>query len=124
MEATQTMNAFRARHQGGPDTLIYEPVARPVPNSGEVLVEVHAAAITPTELTWDPTWSDDRGKSRLPVIPSHEFSGVVAKLGTDVTSIVTGDEVYGLIDLPVGVPRRWVPCGKRASVVLIITSHA
>src|SRR5439155_5943847 len=98
MEATQTMNAIRAHHQGGPETLIYEPVARPVLNSCEVLVEVHAAAITPTELTWDPTWSDDRGKSRLPVIPSHEFSGVVAKLGTDVTSIVTGDEVYGLID--------------------------
>ena len=52
MEATQTMNAIRSHQRGGPETLVYEPIARPVPNSGEVLVEVHAAAITPTELTW------------------------------------------------------------------------
>jgi NADPH:quinone reductase-like Zn-dependent oxidoreductase len=98
MKATQTMNAIRSHHRGGPETLVYEPVARPMPDSGEVLVEVHAAAITPTELTWDPTWSDERGKSRLPVIPSHEISGVVAKLGADVTAIAGGDEVYGLTD--------------------------
>jgi NADPH:quinone reductase-like Zn-dependent oxidoreductase len=98
MEATQTMNAIRSHLRGGPETLVYEPVARAVPDSGEVLVEVHAAAITPTELTWDPTWSDGRGKSRLPVIPSHEISGVVAKLGADVTSIAGGEEVYGLTD--------------------------
>src|SRR6185437_6743184 len=70
----------------------------PVPDSGEVLVEVHAAAITPTELTWDPTWTDEQGKSRLPIIPSHEVSGVVAKVGTDTMNMAPGDEVYGLID--------------------------
>jgi NADPH:quinone reductase-like Zn-dependent oxidoreductase len=59
---------------------------------------VHAAAITPTELTWDPTWSDEQGKSHQPIIPSHEVSSVVAKLRPDVTSIAVGDEVYGLID--------------------------
>ena len=98
METTQTMNAVRSHHRGGWETLVYEPVARPVPDSDEVLVEVHAAAITPTELTWDPTWTDEQGKSRLPVIPSHEISGVVAKVGTDVMDIAAGDEVYGLID--------------------------
>ena len=98
MEATQTMNAIRSHHRGGPETLVYEAVGLPMPNKGEVLVEVHAAAITPTELTWDLTWSDEQGKSRLPMIPSHEISGVVAKLGAAVTSIADGDEVYGLID--------------------------
>ena len=98
MEETQTTNAIRSHRRGGPETLVYEAVGRPVPDSGEVLVEVHAAAITPTELTWDPTWSDERGNSRLPVIPSHEISGVVAKLGAGVTSFASGDEVYGLID--------------------------
>ncbi len=96
MEAT--MNAIRSHHRGGPETLVYESVARPIPGDGEVLVEVHAAAITPTELTWDPTWSDEGGKSRLPVIPSHEISGAVAKAGAGVTGIARGDEVYGLID--------------------------
>jgi NADPH:quinone reductase-like Zn-dependent oxidoreductase len=98
METTQTMNAIRGHHRGGPETLVYESIARPVPDSGEVLVEVHAAAITPTELTWDPSWTDQQGKSRLPIIPSHEISGVVAKVGIDAMNIGVGDEVYGLID--------------------------
>jgi NADPH:quinone reductase-like Zn-dependent oxidoreductase len=51
MEAPQTMNAISGHHRGGPQTFVYEPVARPVPDVGEVLVEVHAAAISPTELT-------------------------------------------------------------------------
>ena len=85
------MNAIRSHKRGGPETLVCEPVARPLPDTGEVLVEVHAAAITPTELAWDPTWSDERGKSRLPVIPSHEISGVVTKLGTGATNIAAGD---------------------------------
>src|SRR5262249_50334801 len=38
LETTQTMNAIRSHHRGGSETLVYEPVARPVPHSGEVLV--------------------------------------------------------------------------------------
>ncbi|HLK86663.1 MAG TPA: NADP-dependent oxidoreductase [Candidatus Binataceae bacterium] len=98
MEASQTMNAIRSHRRGGPETLVYEPVARPAPGSGEVLVEVCAAAITPTEFTWDPTWTDQHGRSRLPIIPSHEISGVVAQTGPDAPDIAAGDEVYGLID--------------------------
>jgi NADPH:quinone reductase-like Zn-dependent oxidoreductase len=63
----------------------------PVPAAGEVLVAVHAAAITLDELTWDETWA------RTPVIPSHEVSGVVAETASGVTDLKPGDEVYGLI---------------------------
>ena len=98
MEAAQTMNAIRSHQRGGADTLVYESVARPAPGSGEVLVEVHAAAITPTEFTWDPTWTDQQGKSRLPIVPSHEISGVVAQTGPDAVDIAVGNQVYGLID--------------------------
>ena len=37
--------------------LAVEPAPVPVPAAGEVLVEVHAAAITFDELTWDETWT-------------------------------------------------------------------
>ena len=68
----------------------------PVPAPGEVLIAVHAAAITFDELTWDETWLRD-GVDRTPVIPSHEVSGVVAAVTDDVTDFAVGDEVYGLI---------------------------
>ena len=80
MEATQTMNAIRGHHRGGSETLVYEPVARPLPDSGEVLVEVHAAGITPTELYAGPNLErTSRARAALPIIPSDEISGVVAK---------------------------------------------
>ena len=34
-------------------------------------------------MTWDETWTRD-GVSRTPVIPSHEVSGVVAEVGSEV----------------------------------------
>lgn len=46
----ETMMAVRAHERGGPEALRYEEAARPVAGNGEVLVEVHAAAVTPGEL--------------------------------------------------------------------------
>ncbi|WP_433273868.1 NADP-dependent oxidoreductase [Pseudonocardia xinjiangensis] len=90
------MMALRAHTEGGPEVLAYEPAPRPTVRDGEVLVEVHAAAITFDELTWPETWASD-GVDRTPIIPSHEFSGVVAEIGDGVTGLSVGDEVYGLV---------------------------
>jgi NADPH:quinone reductase-like Zn-dependent oxidoreductase len=62
-----------------PDGLRLDEIATPTPAAGEVLVRVHAAAITRDELEW-PT-------DRLPAIPSYELAGVVVE---------TGEEVYAL----------------------------
>ena len=70
----------------------------PEVGSSEVLVEVHAAAVTPGELDWDETWQSVDGADRTPVVPSHEFSGVIVRVGGDVSSPTPGTEVYGLID--------------------------
>jgi len=56
-----------------------EEIEAPSPGPGEVLVRVHAAAITRGELEWPV--------DRLPAIPSYELSGVV---------VASGDEVYAL----------------------------
>lgn len=96
MAVPATMTAMRAHHRGGPDVLVVEQAPVPAPAPGEVLVAVHAAAITFDELTWDETWERD-GVDRTPVIPSHEVSGVVAAVADGVTDFAVGDEVYGLI---------------------------
>ncbi|GIE13835.1 NADP-dependent oxidoreductase [Paractinoplanes ferrugineus] len=92
------MRALRAHHRGGPEQLVLEDVPVPVPGADEVLVEVHAAAITLAELTWEETWQTRDGVDRTPTIPSHEVSGVVAAVGDQVTALAAGDEVYGLVD--------------------------
>lgn len=92
-----TMMAVRAHTRGGADVLVYESAPVPAPDRQQLLVEVHAAAITFAELTWDETWSDSDGNDRTPIIPSHEVSGVVVALGADTTRLHVGDEVYGRI---------------------------
>jgi NADPH:quinone reductase-like Zn-dependent oxidoreductase len=92
------MRALRAHRRGGPEQLVVEDAETPVPGPGEVLVAVHAAAITLTELGWDLSWQTRDGADRTPVIPAHEVSGVVAALGAGVDSLAAGDEVYGLVD--------------------------
>jgi NADPH:quinone reductase-like Zn-dependent oxidoreductase len=89
------MTALRAHHRGGPEVLVVERVPVPAFASGEVLLAVHAAAITFDELTWDETWMRD-GVDRTPTIPSHEVSGTVAAIGEGVSDFAVGDEVYGL----------------------------
>jgi NADPH:quinone reductase-like Zn-dependent oxidoreductase len=93
-----SMLAVLARERGGAEQLRDEHVPVPRPRAGEVLVEVHAAAITPTEFDWEPSWTTKDGSSRLPVVPAHDVSGVVTGVGEGVTTRTVGEPVYGLID--------------------------
>jgi NADPH:quinone reductase-like Zn-dependent oxidoreductase len=93
------MKAVRLHSRGGPEALAYEDAPRPDPVDGEVLVQVHAAAVTPTEFQWIPTWTTPSGEARpFPIILGHEFSGVVAEVGRGVTAPAKGEAVYGLND--------------------------
>jgi NADPH:quinone reductase-like Zn-dependent oxidoreductase len=84
------MNAVRLHALGDPARLTYERIPTPRPGPGEVLVRVHAAAITRDELDWP--------EGRLPATPSYELSGLVAATGPQVERAQAGDEVYALLD--------------------------
>lgn len=93
------MRAVYLKQQGGAESLILGEVQRPVPQAGEVLVKVHATAITPTEFQWYPTLHTLKGEPRpFPIVLGHEFSGVVKALGPGVKGFQVGDEVFGLND--------------------------
>ena len=68
-----TMQAIRIHRRGGPEALVYEAVPIPALQPGDALVRVHAAGISPAEFTWQ-IWETLDGRSRLPLIPSHEIS--------------------------------------------------
>lgn len=93
------MKAISLHARGGPESFVYEDAPRPRPGKGEVLVRVHAAGVTPTELQWVPTWTTPEGAPRrFPIIPGHEFSGVIAAAGPGVTGFSEGDAVFGMND--------------------------
>jgi NADPH:quinone reductase-like Zn-dependent oxidoreductase len=60
-----------------------EELETPSPDRGEVLVRVHAAAITRDELEWPA--------DRLPATPSYELSGVVVDSGEEVYALTPFD---------------------------------
>jgi NADPH:quinone reductase-like Zn-dependent oxidoreductase len=82
------MRAVRLDAPGGPEGLQLEEIATPAPGPGEVLVRVHAAAITRDELDWPV--------DRLPATPSYELSGVVVAAADGVRAPAIGAQVYGL----------------------------
>jgi NADPH:quinone reductase-like Zn-dependent oxidoreductase len=74
------MKAIRISAPVGVEGLVYEDAPDPEPAIGDVLVKVHACGFTASELFW-PLYTDRAGRDRTPLIPGHEFSGVVVGLG-------------------------------------------
>ena len=81
------MRALRFHHFGPPSVLEIEEVPTPTPASGELLVEVRAAAINPS----DP--KNVAGlfeQTTLPRTPGRDFSGVIISRSTDANRPVWG----------------------------------
>lgn len=89
----------------GIDDLRIETVNEPVLNDSEVLVEVKAAGICGSDI---PRVYQN-GTYSFPLIPGHEFSGVVAKIGAAVDAEWLGRRV-GIFPL---IPcKTCIPCRK------------
>jgi NADPH:quinone reductase-like Zn-dependent oxidoreductase len=80
------MKALRFERFGAPDVLIHQEIPVPALNAGEVLVEVHAAAINPSDVK---IVSGLFGGS-VPRTPGRDFAGVVVAGGA-----FAGKEVWG-----------------------------
>jgi NADPH:quinone reductase-like Zn-dependent oxidoreductase len=85
---------------GSPDVLELKEVEKPTPREGEVLVRIHAAAVTfgdPAVVRGEPyivrLWSGLRAPKVQ--IPGKEMAGVVEAVGQQVKQFKPGDEVYG-----------------------------
>jgi threonine 3-dehydrogenase len=80
-----------------------QEVSLPDFGPSDVLVKVEAASVCGTDLhifDWDP-WA--QGRIQPPLIPGHEFCGVVSAVGKDVTTVKEGDFVSA---------EMHVACGK------------
>src|SRR5262249_25557535 len=93
------MKAVYLEKKSGADSLVAGQIQRPSPAAGEVLVKVHATAVTPTEFQWFPTFHKQSGEPRpFPIVLSHEYSGTVESVGPGVNNFEVGAGVYGLND--------------------------
>ena len=97
---TETMRAAVRHRYGPPSVLESAEVGLPLPGRGEVLVQVGAASVHPGDyfvMTGEPYLLRLAYGLRRPRhgIPGMDLAGVVAAVGTDVTTLRPGDAVFG-----------------------------
>lgn len=95
------MKAIRINEFGGPEVMKLEDIECPVPASDEILVNVYASGINPTD------WGIRNGGNdflrpllKLPMTLGWDAAGIVAETGSDVTDFKKGDAVYGIPNFP------------------------
>jgi len=93
-EPAVTQGTMWAIHKPAPGPGLF-PTTVPIPGVGpkDVRIRVTAFAICGTDLhivEWDP-WAQSR--IRPPLVPGHEFTGVVESVGKEVVLVKPGDRV-------------------------------
>lgn len=85
------MRAVRFHRTGDHTTLKTETVKDPVARPDEVLIDVRAVGVNPTEV-----YSREGDRTHdLPRIPGADFAGVVETVGETVDGVSEGDRVFG-----------------------------
>ena len=99
----QTMHAIVQREYGTADTWNLDEIERPAIGAGQVLVKVHAAGLD------RGTWHLMAGlpyavrlgfgfRSPKHPVPGRDLAGTVVSVGSKVTRLKVGDEVFGIGD--------------------------
>ena len=89
------MKAIVCEKFGLPSTLVYKDVASAQPKEKEVLVEVKACGINfPDTLIIQGLY---QFKPQLPFTPGSDIAGVVKAVGSGVSHVKVGDEVFGFV---------------------------
>ncbi len=87
--------AVRFNQYGGIDVLQVVEVERPTPLQGEVLVQVKAAGINPSEAGIREGFLHSIWPATFPSGEGTDFAGIVAELGPGVSQFAVSDEVIG-----------------------------
>ena len=103
-EVPEAQQAIVQEGNGGPEVLSLKTVPVLEPGPGQVLIEVHAAAVNPIDWKMRVGYSGRGRPMGTPPpdepparIPGFDAAGVVAKVGPGVSSLKVGDEVFTMI---------------------------
>jgi alcohol dehydrogenase len=90
------MKAAQINSYGGKDVLkTVNDAPKPKAGAGQVLVEVHAAAVNPFDWKVREGYMKDFIPLQFPATLGGDLAGVVTELGEGVEDFKVGDEVYG-----------------------------
>lgn len=91
----QMIRAVRVHQYGGPEQLHLESIPCPQPQTGEVLLRVHAAGVLPADWKVRQGYFQDHHAVEFPYIPGSALAGVIEAVGPGVTAFQAGQAVFG-----------------------------
>ncbi|BDS15321.1 NAD(P)-dependent alcohol dehydrogenase [Aureispira anguillae] len=115
------MNAIVCTQYGAPDVLQLQQVEKPIPKDNEVLIKIHAAAVTAADgfmrkgTPFFARFFIGLFKPKNP-IPGTGFAGTVESMGKAVKTFSVGDQVFGETTLGFGANAEYV-CVDAAGVI-------
>ena len=94
-----TMKAVVIHEYGGPEVLKYEDVPQPEPKQDQLRIHVIAAGVNPVDGMIRSGMFDKEGRRAFPVILGGDISGVVERVGSNITKFKSGDPVFAYVSL-------------------------
>ena len=94
------MKAAVINEFGDAEVLLLTEVDKPEINTDQVLIKVKATGINPVDTKVRAGTSGISKQIALPAILGWDVSGIIEKIGTDVSPFKPGDEVFGCIGFP------------------------
>ncbi|WP_042461500.1 NADP-dependent oxidoreductase [Neobacillus dielmonensis] len=88
------MKAIVIDQYGGKEELKERDVPKPIPQEGEVLIEMHAAAINPIDWKLREGHLKEMLPFQFPIILGWDAAGVISEVGPNVTNFREGDRVF------------------------------
>jgi NADPH:quinone reductase-like Zn-dependent oxidoreductase len=107
---------------GPPGALVIREVPTPVPGPEQVLVQIHATVVTPSDVAfrngelWIARLFSGPFKPRLPIL-GDAFAGAVVRVGAGVTRFAIGDRVAGSTGPELGAHAQFAVVDQAAAIV-------
>jgi len=95
LKEEQVMRAAQIAAYGDASAVAVNEVERPVAGTGEVVVQIRAAALNPFDTTVRQGYVAERIPLTLPVTLGGDIAGAVTEVGENVEGLKVGDAVYG-----------------------------
>jgi len=87
------VRAARVLEYGPPQSVVVEDLPDPVAGPGQVVVDIHAAAVNFPDVLI--VANQYQVSIPTPFVPGSEFAGIVSAVADDVQTVSIGDHVYG-----------------------------
>jgi NADPH:quinone reductase-like Zn-dependent oxidoreductase len=117
------MKAVVYTKYGPPDVLQLREIEKPVPADHEIMIKIHATTVNRTDcatiraIPWFARFITGLFKPKKQ-IPGTEFAGEIEEIGKNVSSLKTGDRVFGFDDQGSGSHAEYIAISEDKAVTI------